>query len=150
MGLMDLLGGADRGGLDDFAQRFEKGSPWDGFDDQEAEQRHRQVAEHLSPQEYEESARDVFSRLSPDERRQAGRLLNERARAQGIDFDRDDDGNDDRYDDPGLLGSLVGGLHGRQPGGLGQLLGGGGGGGGLQKVVLGGIAAMATKKFLGR
>jgi len=151
MGLMDLLGGTDRGGLEDFANRFDRGSPWDGFDDDEAAQRHRQVAEHLSPQEYEESARDVFAKLSPQERRQAGRMLSERARQQGIDFDRDDDGTDDRYEDPGLLGSLLGGMQGRSPGGLGQLLGGaGGGGGGLQKVVLGGIAAMATKRFLGK
>ena len=52
-------------------------------------------------------------------------------------------------DDPGLLAGLVGGLQRQQPGGLAQLLGGGGGGG-LGKVVLGGIAAMATKRLLGR
>ena len=150
MGLTDLLGGADRGGLEDFAKRFDQGSPWDGFDDDEAAQRHQQVASHLSPQEYEESACDVFATLSPQERRQAGRMLSDRARQHGIDFDRDDDGRDDRYEDPGVLGSLLGGLQSRQPGGLGQLLGGGGGGGGLQKVILGGIAAMATKRLLRR
>ena len=153
MGLMNLLGGGERGGLEDFAKRFDQGSPWDGFDDGEAAQRHQQVATHLSAREYEESARDVFAKLSPQQRRQAGRMLSERARQQGIDFDGDDDGTDDRYEDPGLLGGLLGGLHGRQPGGLGQLLGGaagGGGGGGLQKVILGGIAAMATKRVLGR
>ena len=149
MGLMDLLGGGDRAGLEDFAQRFDQGSPWDGFDDQEADERHRQVAEHLSPEEYQDSARDVFARLSPQERRQIGRQLRDRSRQQGVDFDPDDDGRDDRYEDPGVLGGLVGGLQGRQPGGLGQLLGGGGGGG-LGKVVLGGIAAMAVKRFTGR
>ena len=150
MGLMDLLGGGgDRAGLEDFAQRFDQGSPWDGFDDQEADERHRQVAEHLSPEEYQDSARDVFARLSPQERRQIGRQLSDRSRQQGLDFDPDDDGRDDRYEDPGVLGGLVGGLHGRQPGGLGQLLGGGGGGG-MGKVVLGGIAAMAVKRVTGR
>lgn len=44
MGLMDLLGGGDRAGLEDFAQRFDQGSPWDGFDDQEADERYRQVS----------------------------------------------------------------------------------------------------------
>lgn len=102
----------------------------------------------MSPDEYQDSARDVFARLSPDERRQIGRQLAHRSREQGLDFDPDYDGRDDRYEDPGLLGNLLGGLEGRQPGGLGQLLGGGGGG--LNKVVLGGIAAMATKRFLGR
>ena len=152
MGLMDLLGGGDRAGLEDFASRFDQGSPWDGFDDQEADQRYRQVSGHLSREEYQDSARAVFERLSPQERREMGRLLRERSRQQGLDFDPDDDGRDDRYEDPGLLGNLVGGLQGRQPGGLAQLLGGGGGmgGGGLGKVLLGGIAATATKRFMGR
>jgi len=150
MGLLDLLGGGGSG-LEDFSQRFDKGSPWDGFDEQEAEERHRQVADHLSPAEYGDSARDVLARLSPQERRQIGRQLSQRSREVGVDFDADDDGNDDRYEDPGVLGGLLGGLQGRQPGGLSQLLGGGGGGGGgLNKVLLGGIAAMATKRVLGR
>jgi hypothetical protein len=150
VGLMDLLGGGDRAGLEDFASRFDRGSPWDGFDDQEADDRYRQVAGHLSPQEYEQSTRDVLDRLSPQERRQLGRQLADRSRQQGLDFDPDDDGNDDRYEDPGLLGGLLGGLQTRQPAGLSQLLGGGGGGGGLSKVLLGGIAAMATRRMLGR
>lgn len=147
MGLMDLLGGDDRPGLVDFAERFDRGSPWDGFDEHEADQRYRQVEGHLSPGEYEQSARDVLGRLSPQERRDLGRQLADRSRAEGIDFDPDDDGRDDRYDDPGLLGGLLGGLQGRSPGGLGQLLGGGGG---ISKVLMGGIAAMATKRMLNR
>ena len=146
MGLMDLLGGPDRGGLEDFAQRFDQGSPWEGFDEDEAQQRYQQVSQHLSQEEYEDSAREVFAKLSPQERREVAKLLKSRARDRGVHFDTSD--HDD--DDPGLLGSLVGSLQGREPGGLGSLLGGGGGGGGgLQKVILGGIAAMATKRFLG-
>ncbi len=151
MGLMDLLGGGDQHGLADFAQRFDRGSPWDGFDEEEAQQRYRQVADHLSPDEHQESAHAVLEKLSPQERREVGRLLRDRSREHGVDFDPDDDGRDDRYENAGVLGNLIGGLQGRSPGGLGQLLGGGGGGGGgLGKVLLGGIAAMATKKFTQR
>lgn len=174
MGLMDLLGDDNsRNDFRDFSDRFERGAPWDGFDDREAFERHERVASHLDDDEYERHARSVVERLSPDERRALGRELAQRGRSRGMDFDD----RDDRYDDPGQLSGMVGRVRRQSPGGLGDLLGGGGGGGGLGgmlggggggglggmmsgggggdmggalgKVLMGGIAAMAARQVLG-
>ena len=140
---MDLLGGADKKkDFSDFVDRFEKGKPHEGYDDDEADERHRRVAEHLSPDEYEESATEAFRRMDPDDRREVHRRLRSSARERGVEVDdREDDDHPDR------LGGLAGKLHGLDPGMLGSLLGGGKGGKG-GKSALAGIAAMAAKKFM--
>lgn len=161
--LNDLLGD-DRKQQDyqDFIGRYEDGPPHEGFSDNEALERHEEVASQLSPEEYQEAARGAFERMSPGERTELARHLQEHGREQGLDLPA----GDGDAGSPDLLAKLVGGLH--QQGGaglLGQVLGGGLGGGGgvgrgggaagmlgnpLAKAALGGIAAMAAKRFLRR
>jgi len=164
-----------RGRAQDFVQRYEQGAPWDNISDEEAIQNYRNVAERLSPEEYESAAADAFARLSPQERQAFAEFLQQRSGSQmSGNFDDPNDlarmTNQARQSGSGGLLDLLGG----GGGGLGALLGGGGGGalGGLLggddqrrtsgggggvgdmvsspigKAVLGGIAAMAMRKFM--
>ena len=64
-------------------------------------------------------------------------------------------GGHERYQDPGLLGQLLGGMQQQQPGMLDQFLGSGGGSSGnaldnpFAEAAMTGIAAMAVKKMMG-
>jgi hypothetical protein len=166
--LQKMLGGSERAELEDFVGRYEKGSPWDGMADDEAVRRYHQIAPALAPQDYEEAARQAFERLTPAQRLEFGRYVRDRAGEQRSIFDRDGDGRDDRFQDPAELARMTGRLEQQQPGLLEQLLGGGrgtsghpsprgssGGIGGMLgspigKAVLGGVAAMAMRKMMGR
>ena len=162
----------------DFADRYDRGAPYEDISDDEARDRYREVSSGLSEEDYRLSAREAFARMSPEEREEFGRLLREQAHQQGHgDFvDRDHDGRDDRFQDPDYLASVTGRMHREQPDLLGSLmsnvLGGGGGGGGLvggmlggegtrgggggmlgnpvAKAAMAGIAAMAAKRMMGR
>ena len=139
----------------DFLDRYQR-APND-LSEQEALERYQQVAPHLPPDVYQQSAEEVFARLSPQERLQVGRHMAQQARQQGHNFpDLNQDGIDDRLQDPAHLAQVTGRMHQQQPGVLGQLLGGGGGQGGggmmgnpLAKMVLGGIAAAAMARMTG-
>ena len=142
----------------DFTQRYDNGAPWDGISDQEAMERYQQVAPHLPPDMYQQSAQEAFSRLTPQQRTQFGQYLQQQARQQHVQVpDLNQDGIDDRFQDPNYLAQVAGRMDQQQPGLLGQLLGGAGGGGGGQsmlanpiaKAALGGIAAVAMKKMMG-
>lgn len=170
MGLMDLLtGGGDdndhRRDYNDFVDRYERGRPHEGYDDDEVYQRYQQVDGDLNDDDFEYSARESFQRMDPDERRQFARQLRSQARERGYsDFDDDDD----RYQDPNALAGLLGGMRRQDPGLLGGLLGGGMGGGGmggmmggggmgggmmgnpLAKMAMAGIAASAARRMMGR
>lgn len=179
--LENLLGGGDdnrRREFQDFTNRYEQGAPWDGISDDEAMSRYQQVAGQIPPDMYQQSAQDAFSRMGPQERLQFGQMLRQQAMQQGINFqDYDNDGRDDRYEDPSYLAQMTGQMEQRQPGILGQLLGGGGGGGlmggggggmlgaagsmlgggggaagalgnPVAKAALAGIAAMAVKRMM--
>src|SRR5215213_5417518 len=102
--------------------------------------------------------------MSPEERVQFGRYLGQEAQRQGHYFvDLNQDGIDDRLQDPDYLAQTTSRAHQEQPGLLGQLFGGSGGGGGhagggtgggmlsspLAKGVLGGIAAYGLSRMLG-
>lgn len=177
---MDLLqnllgGGQQRQQFQDFADRYDRGAPYDGITDQEALENYRRVAPQLPPQMYQESAQESFSRLSPQERTQLGQYLAHQSRQQGHNFpDFNGDGVDDRYQDPAYLAQAAGRMQQQQPGLMEQLLGGALGGGGSQmmgarqmgggqmggagmgnilsnpiaKAALAGIAATAAKKML--
>jgi hypothetical protein len=162
---MDLLqnllgGGQERQQYQDFVNRYDQGSPYDGISDQEAINRYQQVAPHLPPDVYQESAQDAFARMSPQERMQFGQHLRQQSQQQGYNFpDLNRDGIDDRMQDPRYLAQVTSQMHQQQPGLLGQLLGGGnqqsvGGGAGdmlnnpLAKAALAGIAAMAVKRMM--
>ena len=158
MGFLDdltkRLGGAPQD-HQDFLGRYQQ-APHD-IPEQEAVERYQQVAPHLPPDVYRESAQEVFARMSPQERMQVGQYMAQRARQQGHSFpDLNEDGIDDRLQDPAHLAQVTGRMHQQQPGLLGQLLGGGGGLGGgatasnrLPKMVLGGIAALGLSRLMG-
>ncbi len=155
----------------DFINRYEQGAPHENIDDDEVVNNFRAVSGQLSPEELEDSAAEAYERLSPEERRKFALFLQQQG---GQDIAETDDPRQlARYtarvqqQQPGGLEGLLGG------GGLGSLLGGGGGGIGgmldgalggenqrqgggnllnnpLAKAVIGGIAAMAMKRMVGR
>jgi hypothetical protein len=138
----------------DFVDRYERGAPYDGIDDDEVMHNYRATAGRLSPQEFEEATAQSLGRLSREERRE----LRQRMRHQGGPIDDDDD--DPRLmarevsqypqgsDDP--LGGLGGMLSGMFGGSSNQ--GGSSGGdllsGPLGKALMGGVAAFALKKMM--
>ena len=64
MGLTDMLqDAATKEKLQDFAERYDQGKPWEGISDDEAREQYDQVAPQLDDREYEESARESFERL---------------------------------------------------------------------------------------
>jgi hypothetical protein len=140
----------------DFVDRYQQEPQ--GISEEEAAARYRQVAPQLSPDDYRLSAEEAFARMSPEERAQFGRYLAQ----QGHDFiDLNQDGIDDRLQDPDYLARTTTQVHQKEPGLLNQLFGSGGGhaGGGtspggmlsspLAKGVLGGIAAYGLSRILG-
>jgi hypothetical protein len=157
---MDMLsqllgGGQQRQQYQDFTNRYDQGAPWDGISEQEAYGRYQEVAPQLPPGMYQQSAQEAFSRLTPQQRMQLGQHLRQQARQQNYNFpDLDQDGVDDRFQDPRYLAQVTGRMEQQQPGILGQMLGGGSGGGLLEspiaKAALAGIAAMAVKNMMGR
>ncbi len=165
-----LFGGQDdedepvrRQRASDFIDRYERGRPYDGIDDDEVIQNYRATASRLSPEEYEEAMAEAFGRLSREERRELRRRL--RQQQQGGQFNDDDD-DDPRLmarelsqyrqqggDDPlGGIGGMLGGMFGGGSGSQGSSQGGGAIGetlgGPLGKAVLGGVAAFAMKKMM--
>jgi hypothetical protein len=76
MGLTDMLqDSGQREQMKDFVDRYDQGQPWEGISDDEAVQRHDQVAAQLDDKEYEESARESFEKLDPQQRREVARSL---------------------------------------------------------------------------
>jgi hypothetical protein len=161
-----LFGGQDdddepvrRQRANDFIERYERGKPYDGIDDDEVIQNYRATVGRLSPQEYEDATAESLGRLSREERRE----LRRRMREQGGQIDKDEDDDPRRMarelsryrqhqgsDDPlGGLGGMLGGMFGG--GGSAQASSSGGDllGGPLGKAVLGGVAAVAMKKMMG-
>ncbi|MGI8698508.1 MAG: hypothetical protein ACR2J0_05100 [Mycobacteriales bacterium] len=165
---------------EDFADRYDRGHPHEGYDDDEVGRRYHDVAANVDEDTYRESARGAFERMDPDQRRQFGQLLHEHA--QGFGHDSGYDGSSDHpqglaemttrvhQQNPGLLGQLLGAAGGGG-GGLSGLVGGGGGGGGalggllggghgggerggggnpVARAVLAGIVAYAAKNLMGR
>lgn len=162
--LQNVFGGGQEAERDyrDFVNRYEQGLPHEGYSDEEVLNRYQQVSRQLPPDVYQESAQEAFGRMSPQERMQFGQHLQQQAQQQNYNFpDFNQDGIDDRYQDPNYLAQATGRMHQQQPDMLGQILGGagnvlGGGGGGnifsnpLAKAAMAGIAAMAAKKMMNR
>ena len=146
--LQQVLGGQSREQVDDFVRRYDRGSPWDGIDDDEALQQYRRVTPALSDDQYVAAAQESFSRLSPEQRAEFGGWLQQEARRRGSPVpDLDGDG----IQDASRLAGATNQLRQQQPGLLEGLLGGAGGGLGspIAKAALGGIAAMAASKVIG-
>jgi hypothetical protein len=129
MGLTDLMQDAGaREKLQDFTQRYDQGSPWEGISDDEAREHHDKVAAQLDDNEYEESARESFQRLDPEQRREAARSL-----------------QIGETEDPQELARATSRVRKEKPDMLGQLMSNP-----ALKGAVAGIAANAAKKFIGR
>ncbi len=163
--LKAIFGGGQESEHDyrNFVNRYEQGLPHEGYSDEEVSSRYQQVSRHLPPDLYQQSAQEVFSRMSPQQRMQFGQYLQQQARQQNFNFpDLNQDGIDDRLQDPRYLAQATGRIHQQQPDMLGQLLNGaagslmGGNRGGnalnnpLAKGAMAGIAAMAVKHLMER
>jgi hypothetical protein len=153
MGMLDaLLGGMGQQGFQDFTQRYDRGSPWDGIDDRETAEHYGRIAPQLGGDDYRQAAEASLSRLSPEERAQLVQQMQSNARRSDMNFPGLH--GDGLARDPGMLAGVFSQMHQQQPGMLQQLLGGGGGGGGafanpIAKAAMAGIAAMAVKKLMG-
>lgn len=144
----------------DFVKRYEQGSPSEGYSDQEVYDRYQNVSRQLPPDVYQESAEEAFSRMTPQERTQFGRYLQQQTRQQNLNFpDLNQDGIDDRLQDPRYLAQATGRIHQQQPdmlsqifrGAAGSLMGGQAGNifsNPLAKGAMAGIAALAAQKLM--
>jgi hypothetical protein len=129
MGLTDLLQDSSRRGqIEDFVKRYDQGQPWEGISDDEAKQRHDEVASQLDDKEYEQSAQEAFQQLEPEQRREVARSLH-----QG------------ETDDPAELARATRKVRQEQPDLLNDLMGNP-----ALKGAVAGIAAQAAKRFLQR
>lgn len=151
MGLLDELtgGGQAQQNYQDFVGRYDQGAPYDAISNDEAMQRHDELADQLSPDDYQQAATSSFGNLADDERSQVGQQLAGQAQQQGLDSP---DLTGAMQGNSSSMGALAGLLHQQSPGILGELLGGGGGGGGAGqagKGALAGIVANAARQFLG-
>jgi hypothetical protein len=73
---------------------------------------------------YLQEAREVFARMSPEGRVRFGRYLGEKAQQQGHNFiDLNQDGIDDRLQDPNFLAHKTNQIRQEQPGLLEKLFG---------------------------
>ncbi len=127
MGLTDLLqdeGTRDK--LQDFANRYDQGAPWEGISDDEAKEQHDKVAAQIDDFEYEESAKESLDKLEPEQRREVARCLEV-----------------DETDDSTELARATNRVRKEKPDLLGQLMGNP-----ALKGAVAGIAATAAKKFL--
>jgi hypothetical protein len=116
--------GASRRDHQDYVERFRQGPQ--AVSEEEAASRYEQVATNLPPDVYQQSSQEVFAQLSPEQRLQLGQALIQSARQQGQSFpDVNEDGIDDRLQDPDYLAQTATQVQQKQPGLLSQLLGGG-------------------------
>jgi hypothetical protein len=159
--------------LRNFADRYERGAPYDDISEEEAVSRYREVVPELSGEDYRSSARETFSRMEPEERAELGKQLRDQSLQQGYDFpepnayDREDPFRDPdyltelttqmRHEHPDLLEELIGdggaGLVGGMmsegiTGGEGVASDGGMLGNPVAKAALAGIAAIGFKRMV--
>lgn len=107
----------------DFVNRYEQGLPHEGYSDEEVLRHHQHVSRQIPSDLYHESAQEAFARMSPKERLEFGRLLQQELRQQNFNFpDLDQDGQDDRLQDPNYLARVTGRMHQHQPDLLGQVM----------------------------
>jgi len=117
MGLLgDLLGGLQPHEAQDFVQRYQQGSPSEGYSDQEVLQRFQQVAPQLSPQQFQQAAAQSFANMPPNQLAQFGQMLQQQAQQQGIGFPQVGG-----FQEPNALAQAAAQVHQQSPGLLGQL-----------------------------
>jgi hypothetical protein len=157
--LENLFGGGQQGqqqDYQDFINRYQQGSPMEGYSGQEAMQRYQQVAPQMPAGDYQQAAEQMLSQMSPEQRMQFGQYVQQQAMQQGYQFPATQM-PPEQYQNSGQLAQAMTQMHQQQPGLLGQLLGGGGSNGGslgqmldnpLAKMALAGIAAYGAKQML--
>ncbi len=156
----------------DFADRYERGAPYNDISEEEAVRRYREIVPELSGEEYRHSAREAFSRMEPEERAELGKQLRDQSLQQGYDFpepsaaDSEDPSRAPKYltkltarmrrEHPdlleGLIGDggagLVGGMMGEgMTGGEGAASDGGMLGNPVAKAALAGIVAIGFRRM---
>src|SRR5437868_6980610 len=123
--LQSLLGGGQqRQDYQDFVNRYHDGPPDQGYSNQEVLNRYQQVAPNLPQDMYMQSAQDAFARMSPQEGEEFGRWLQTQAQQQGYSPPAFNQMGPGAYQDPGMLGRILGQMHQQQPDILSQMLGG--------------------------
>ena len=160
MGILDeLLGGGQRQKeYNDFINRYEQGSPSEGYSDHEVLKRFSAVSHAGPPDQYAKAAQEALAKLSPEERAAFVKMLQERAAARGVAL------SPRVAPEPKELGQVLTDLH-QKPGQLRDILGNGDAPQGqasasnpigdllaspMAKAVLAGIAAMVVKRMTGR
>ena len=139
--VLGSLGGDQQDRMRDFSNRYQDGSPLEGYSDDEASETYGQLAGRLPRDQYEASAEEAFSRLSPQERREFATWLRERGDARL---------GDDRLEDPHELARETSRIQQEQPNVLQQVFGQGGAlSNPIAKAAVAGIAAMAAQRILG-
>jgi hypothetical protein len=159
MGILDeLLGGGQRQKeYKDFINRYEQGSPSEGYSDQEVLKRYAEVSHAVPPDQYAKAAQEALSKLSPEERAAFVKMLQERAAARGVTL------SPKVAPEPKELGQVLTDLH-QKPGQLRDILGGGDAqpqeqapasspitdmlASPMAKAVLAGIAAIVVKRVM--
>jgi hypothetical protein len=159
MGILDeLLGsGQIQKEYRNFVDRYEQGSPSEGYSDQEVLKRYGDVSHAVPPDQYAQAAIEALGKLSPEERAAFVKMLQQRAEARGVELPRQVEPK------PKELGEVLTDLHGK-PGQLRDILGGSDGQAQEQaqpsnpiidilaspqaKAVLAGIAAMVVKRVM--
>ena len=131
-----------------FIERFNTGHPADGYTNEEAFARYREIARPAPTEVYQQSAEETFARMSPQEREDFGRFLELRARQNGVNMAGSMGGGLD-FTNPNTMASMVTMLH--EQGVFSQLLGGQAGemlSNPLARAALAGIAATVAQKVL--
>ena len=90
MGILDeLLGGAQRQKeYRDFVDRYEQGSPSEGYSDQEVLKRYGDVSHAVPANQYTQAAIEALGKLSPEDRAAFLKMLQERAATLGVALPR--------------------------------------------------------------
>jgi hypothetical protein len=153
-----LAGGQRQKEYVDFVDRYEQGSPSQGYSDQEVLKRYGEVSHAVSPDQYAQAAQEALSKLSPEERAGFVKMLQDRAAARGVTLPQN------VAPEPKELGQVLTDLH-TKPGQLRDMLGGDDAqpqqpasgaspiveilSSPMAKAVLAGIAAMVVKRAMG-
>jgi hypothetical protein len=135
----------------DFADRNERGAPYDDISEEEAVSRYREVVPELSGEDYRRSAREAFSRMKPEERAELGNQLRDQSLQQGYDFP--EPGADEApFRDPDYLTDLTSHMRREHPDLLERFIGDGGAGlvGGMMgEGIIGGEGVASDGGMLG-
>ena len=120
MGILDelLSSGQIQKEYRDFVDRYEQGSPSEGYSDQEVLKRYGDVSHAVPPDQYAQAAIEALGKLSPEERAAFLKMLQDRAEARGVALPRQVE------PEPKEMGEVLTDLHGK-PGQLRDILGGG-------------------------